>query len=393
MRMVSFPAAVATLILVPAGAQAQLNVTLFGNAGVQVESVKATGSVTPTGAASPSTDKPSRWRVTNVSSDLGIRATKPLGNTGLTGIAQYITLVNVDNANGGTASGIWGSAKDTFVGVSHASAGTLKLGRVTGAARWIAGTADFSPIASGPQDDQAPIAGFSGLAAPAFNIRMDNTVGFETVSFSGFSARAYYGANEGKSNSTVNPALNDSIVSLGLNYVIGPADVRLAYEVRNDKGTLNASTANDTKDTDLRVGMRYTLPTNTVVGVLFDRMKLRDNTATAATATNRRELERKGWLLGARHPFGDHAIYTGFGKAGNLSGLLASGARFDGSQTGVKQFVLGYTYTIDKGFLVETYFSQVANEKRAKYDFDSAGITPGTGAKLTAFGAGLRYSF
>lgn len=168
------------------------------------------------------------------------------------------------------------------------------------------------------------------------------------------------------------PSLNDAVTSLGASYVIGPVDLRASYEQRNDKGTLNASTANDTKDRDTRLGVRYTLPTSTVLALAYDSMKLSDSTATG---TAKRSLERKGWVLGARQPFGAHTVYGGFGKAGDITGVLA------------------YTYNFNKEFLFETYFSQISNEKRAKYDYDSGGISPGTGAKLTALGAGLRYSF
>src|SRR5207247_162776 len=50
-------------------------VTLFGTADGQVESMKAEGST-----AGGTSDKPARWRVSNVSSDFGIKTTIDLGH-------------------------------------------------------------------------------------------------------------------------------------------------------------------------------------------------------------------------------------------------------------------------------------------------------------------------
>ncbi len=385
------PLLISLAALAPVCAHAQSSVVLYGTAHGQFESIKATDSVTATGAASPLTDKPARTRLSNVSSELGVKGTLDLGN-GIQGLAQYTTGVNVDNANGGTSSGIWASAKDVFVGVGFKDVGTVKLGRMTAAARWISGTADYSASGAGPQDDQAALTGFSGLASPQFNTRMDNTLGFESAKFGGFSLRAYYGANEGKSNSAVatGAKLNDSSVSLLARYEIGPVDLRAAYELRNDKQTLNASTANDTKDKSLRFGLRLKASDSTSVSVAYDRMTLSDD---SATGTARRELERNGWVVGARQAFGPHAVFGGFGKASDVKGVLANGGAFDGSNTGMKNYVIGYTYNFNKDFMFEGFVAQLKNEKRAKYDFDSGGISPGTGAKLFAVGGGLRYSF
>jgi predicted porin len=370
-------------------AQAQTSVTLFGTAHAQLESVSANNANTTTA------DKPSRSRLSNVSSELGVRASIGLGE-GITGVATYVTGVNIDSANNSTAGGIWSSAKDVFVGVSFKDIGTLKLGRMTAAARWITGAVDYSASNAGPQDVQAALTGISGQAAPFFNVRLDNALGFESARWAGFSVRAYYGANEAKSNATVatGARLDDSSYSLGARYEGGPVDLRLAFEVRNDKQTLNASTNNDTKDQDLRLALRYQVLPGTSVALALDRMTLTDTTVTgSSTNTAKRELKKTGWAVAARQAFGPHAVFAGFGKAGALSGQLANGAAFDGSFTSAKNAVLGYTFQFNKEFLVEAYATQLSNQYRARYDFDSGGIGPGTGARLRAFGAGLRYAF
>jgi len=392
----SWPAVLGSMfVLVHGGAMAQAEAdappkssfTIFGTADVQLENVRTSGST------DPATDKPARNRLSNVSSDLGFKGYTTFAS-GMTAQFQYVTGVNVDNSSGNTSGGMWANAKDVFVGLGVPNVGTLKLGRLTGAARWNAGTADFSPAGAGPQDDQAMISLASGQTAsgPLFNVRLDNAVGFESAAWKGLSVRAYYSANEGRSNATVatGAKLSDSSYSLGAQYVIGNLDARVSFERRNDKGTLNNSTTNDTIDKDYRLGIRYTVLPGTQVALGVDHMSFADNTATGTAKTG---LHRRGWVLGARHQTGAHVVYGGFGKAGNVACSLANGAACNGEETGARQFVVAYNYVASKELLWEVHLSQVANQTRAKYDFDSGGLSPGVGAKLTSIGAGVRYSF
>jgi predicted porin len=167
----------------PAFSQAQVSVTLFGTAYGQFENVSVSGSV------NPAQDKPSRWRLSSVSSDFGVKGSIPL-TEGVTGIALYSTGVNVDMStkedNSGkempkdAPGGLWSTPKDVYVGLSIANVGTIKLGRLTGAARWISGTPDFSPSGAGPQDNQMALSGAGGQtgASTKFNARIDNALGF-----------------------------------------------------------------------------------------------------------------------------------------------------------------------------------------------------------------------
>jgi predicted porin len=361
---------------------------IYGAANAQFEFISTSG-----GAVSGD-NKPMRQRLSNVSSDIGFKRQFTLGD-GYAALFQYQTGINVDNSSGGTGAGMIGSAKDVFVGVSKEGVGTLKLGRLTGAARWNSGTADFSPAGAGPQDNQTVLASVSGksAASPAFNVRIDNAVGFESASWGGFSVRAYYGANEGKSNEAVAAGaskLDDNIYSLGLRYASGPMDLRFSAEQRNDKGTLNNTTNRTTTDTDYRVGIRYAVTPNTTVAFGWDSMELNDGASTGAVMSN---LKREGMVISAKHTMGKHAIYGSFGVADNLKCTMANKSLCDGSSTGAQQVVLAYNYRFNKQMLAEAFVSQVNNQSRAKYDFDSGGISPGTGAALTAIGFGLRVEF
>jgi predicted porin len=370
-----------------AQAQSGLQTTLYGVADAQFEYVDAVG------AAVPAQDKPGRFRLSNVSSELGVKASLPLGR-GMTGLAQYTTGISIDNANGNTSGGMIGSAKDVFVGIAFDGIGTVKLGRMTAAARWNSGTADFSPMGAGLQDNQGMLSGASGQSAagPQFNVRFDNTLGFESARFHGLSARAYFSANENKSaaGTAASPHLDDKSYSLGLQYVNGPFDVRLSHEVRYDKGTLNNSTDRNTSDRDFRFGVRYALSSATTLALGYDRMRLAD---PGATGTAKTMLRKSGVVFGAKHVFGDHVLYGGYGVGSDVKCSYGNGTFCNGADTGARNGVIAYQYLFDKQLMLEAFAAIVKNEARGKYDFDSGGIGPATGAKSRVIGSGLRYAF
>lgn len=360
---------------------AKTDLQIFGTAHLQFETVEATQ------ATAPGDNKQARQRVSNVSSDLGFKKLFDLGD-GLNAQVQYASGLNPD-----AGTGIFGSNKDIFVGLGKTGVGTLKLGRLTGAARWSSGTADFSAAGAGSQDNQAMLTMAAGLSGsnPQFNSRIDNAVGFESESFNGFSVRAYYGANEGKSNDGVAGAyLNDSTLSVGGQYLDKGWDVRLSVEQRYDKGTLNATTNRNTTDFDYRFGIRYALTPSTTIAYGMDSMNLTDS---GATGTARKSLSRTGWVSSIRYVNGKNTYFGSYGSANDITCELGNNTACDGSDTAGNQVVFGYQYQINKQVMFEGFLSQVRNKSRAKYDFDGAAISPGAGATLTAIGAGIRASF
>ncbi len=81
-------------------------------------------------------------RVSQNSSYIGFKGSEDLGN-GLKALFQYETTVNFDSGTG------FGGSRDSFVGLSHANAGTVVLGNLTGPTRALGAALDVNPGATG----------------------------------------------------------------------------------------------------------------------------------------------------------------------------------------------------------------------------------------------------
>jgi predicted porin len=387
---------------VPVPVPVNSNVDIYGAADLTVDNVKAEGSSITTGTP----DKPARWRLDSNSSHLGFRGSVGL-MPNLRGIFQYETTVSADqsatapSAGAGAASGIFSSARDSFVGVAFNNVGAVKLGILSASGRWINGIGDYSPGWTGINDDQGITAHTGGTTGKdaAFNTRLNNTVAFESAPFAGFAARAFYGAGENKTNNGVSPELDDKTYSLGLgwlgNVLDASVEVRYAYEQRNDIGTLNNTTANKTRDTMNRFGVQVSLPSRTYFGVLFDAKEFKDFTAN--TVATKSKLNLKSWQAGAKQEFGDHQVYVGYSQSvGDMKCTLGNGVECGSaitSNTKGKQFVLGYNYIFSKELMLKVFYSKVTNEANVRYDYDIGGISPALGADPIGFGIGFRYMF
>lgn len=390
---------ISLLIVGPSAVLAQTNANLeiYGTADLTTERVSAEGSSVTTGTP----NKPARVRVSSNSSLLGFRGATDISKD-LKGIFQLETSVTASSsgtapaAGSGAASGLFSSARDTYVGASLANVGTLKLGILSAAGRWVNGIGDYSPGYTGINANQGITAHNGGATGKDafFNGRLNNALGFESASWGGFNVRGYYGAGQNTSNSGVTPELADKTYSLGLGWKRDFIELRYAQEVRNDMGTLNNTTANDTKDTMQRFGVAITLPSKTSFGVLVDSKEFEDSTANTAATKSR--LKRESWQVGVKQEFGRHQVYAGYGQGSDITCTLGNGVGCSSAttnNTGGNQVILGYNYVYSPELMLIGYFSKVTNQANARYDYDVSGISPALGASPTGYGIGLRYTF
>lgn len=279
--------------------------------------------------------------------------------------------------------------------------GTVKAGVLSGAGRWVNGIGDYSPGFTGINANQGITAHTGGTTGKdaLFNTRLNSALGFESESWGGFNARAYYGSGVNKTNDNTSPSLEDNTYSLGLGWKSDIVELRYALEVRNDTGVLNGTanttnTTNSTKDTMQRFGVAVTLPSKTSFGVLIDAKKFEDS--TASTAGTKSLLNVSAWQVGVKQEFGSHQVYAGYGQSSDITCTLGNGVactQATTDNTSGRQMVLGYNYVYSPALMFIGYYSRVINQANAKYDFDISGISPAFGASPTGIGFGLRYTF
>jgi predicted porin len=387
--------ALAVAGLVSGAAFAQSNVTIYGTMDGTYDSVKATGSTSGGG------NLDTRGRATMNSSFIGFKGSESLGN-GLTAVFQIETGVG-ENAAGGTNStggGTYGWAnRDTMIAIAGGF-GTVALGNLTGPARWLGAQMDVNSGATGIGANTALIGKLGGgSGAGYFDQRFANAIAYISPSFSGFSGVVAYVPNENRTTSTTatGSATNTSGWTAKLAYVQGPITAAYAWTKIKDTGTAGFGPlttglggATITSATDNRVGGKFDFGMGTV-GLMYDQVK--------ADLVGGLNVKQNVWYLPVTFNVGGGKIIAQYGQTGNVSGSAVDGANLDMK---AKHFEVGYEYSLSKRTIVKALYSQITNNRDARYDFlygASAPNTTGVGSGVAAgadpkgFSVGLRHSF
>ncbi len=387
--------ALAVAGLMSGAAFAQTNVTVYGAADVTFDNVKSTGATTA------SQNMPSRNRVSGNSSLLGFKGTEDLGG-GLKAVFQFEGGVAND------AAGAFNFNRDTFVGLSGGF-GTVAAGILTGPTRGLGAAMDPFVGATGITSNTGLIGKMGGAGTSIFDTRWDNAVAYISPSMSGLTVTAAYVANENKSRDGATAAfapaagaatcvsvgqnplnvvcsipnsnaaqLNTRGYDIGARYANGPILAGLTY---------NKVSVGDTtgiEGSDLRAAFRYDFGMGTV-GLMLDRVKWSDNVGSE---------KRNAWFIPVTfNVTGNGKIVAQYGKAGDISGT---------SNTGAKQFAVGYEHSLSKRTTLKAVWSQISNEADANYDFglnpvNAASASNVFGGRLGAdpkgFQVGVRHSF
>ena len=402
-------------------------VQIYGTLNVDVESVDAHGA-TAAGALPPGAlgnaptgiDVPRRTRVTSNSSNLGVRGRESLGS-GLAVFFQVESAVNVDGggsniASRNTAAGVdgpWGSFRlgqwDTpykslsgavdpmyFTGITYTGAiiGTPGFG--------VGPTTASTPATSG--DGKSFAAGSNA----SFERRQGNSVQYWLPTLAGVTAKLGYSVNEAKTSSSasltqVDPRIYDASVEYGR----GPLYLAYAYEQHDDYFGLDAlvpssqaapvaagagaSASSRDRGHKLIARVKWS---GTTLGLLAERLAYEKRQGNAAPGAFSR-YERDAFAL---------TLLQKVGAAGAVRGLVGKASkgrceRFDGSACdtnglGARQVSLGYSYTFSPRTDVYAFYTRVANDSRATYQFaNSAGIGAAAGSTSVGYLLGMRHTF
>lgn len=434
-------AAVASVFAMPVSALADSgNVTIYGTFNSDVEAVRASGASPAAalpagklGAAQTGIDVPGRSRVTSNSSNIGFRGVEDLGG-GLKAHFQIESAIGFDNqatfgsnTASGTAVGGGLATRNTNLGLSG-SWGTVFGGQwdtpykvlsgavdpmyftgiaYTGA---IIGTPGFGvgPVTSGNVTVSADGKTLANPVNASFERRQGNSLQYWTPAFNGLSARAMYSFNEGRtSNSSSLTRINPAIWGLNVAYEKGPLYLAYGHELHKDYFGLGAiapaaqavtvaavagSPAASSRDTGNKFVARYGFG-NTLLGLIYERLEYKQDNSSAPI-TNFRSYDRDAYALTATHQVGPGTVRALYGRARSGSCDLVGGGACSTSGLGAKQYTLGYSYGLSKRTDLYGFYTRVANESGATYQFaNAAGIGAAAGAASSGFALGMRHTF
>lgn len=329
-------AAVSTLAA--GSALAQSSVTIYGRLNETVERQKD-GSDSTTA-------------VVNNASRIGFKGTEDLGG----GLKAFFLIEHGFNADDGRQSSgaFWG--RESNVGLTHATLGTLRLGNMGPTAAYFA-TADY--ISMHNHD--------TGTSSDAFYLYPGdarNTVAYKTPNFAGVEAEFQLGLREGGA-----PGGNVSNTqTLAVNYVGGPLHLGFGYV--NGPLTFDGTTYSDSREIGLRALVELGAFT---FGTYYARNDLEDVGVDA---------KRDTFRVSGMFTTGPLELHANVGFAGKFK---VNGASEDG--TDAKQFTLGANYNLSKRTKVYGFYTKVDNKANAAYSVSA------DGNDFQSFAVGIRHNF
>jgi predicted porin len=402
---------------------AQSNVTIYGTIHNNFDIINVSG-----GAAGANT--PRFNRISSTSSLLGFKGAEKLAPD-TTAIFQYEVSMNADG--GGTS--LFGTTRNSFVGLANNGWGTVKLGNFEGPTRAFESAIDISVNGYGPGTNggidsaravigkmggllkgssgtlgtqSAPSTTRSASTASPFDIYYANAISWASPKFSGFQAVALYAANENKDELAAT-RINTSIYDLGLIYDNGPlllsltnASIRLKNQDDGSVGTsLSERWGDNFRSTETRLGARYKFA-QASIGFLWTRNRTEADANTLAgrvAATNGLDLKQNVWgINGTYNVTGNGRIVAQYFQARDITGSLGNGTK-PLNDTGATFYTFGYEHSLSKRTLLRAVYAHLKNDTNAGtwnggYDFGNVGSgLAGPGITISGLQMGLRHTF
>lgn len=347
--------AIALAAAAAANAQAANGITLYGVVDAYVQAADGAGNLARVQSGGLS------------GSRFGLKGSEDLGN-GLRGIFTIESGINLDDGTSGQGA-FWG--RQAFVGLASPY-GQLTLGRQYGSV--FALSSDFSEFSNGPIGaSTAVIGGFGGYEPVRGSAntatgnggptRVNNSIKYETPSFSGFKAGALVGLGEvaGGTTKTRVADVYGRYSAGGLDAMVSLVDDRAAA-TDLDVRTISAAAA-------------YTFGAARVMGGAI--------TVNDRSAAN---VDGEGYWIGGDYRMGLHLL-----KAQYLVNQVKDG---DGETQAIGA---GYQYDLSKRTNLYTSLTHFKNEGAGYADRWAtgvpAGLTDADNRDITEFAAGIRHTF
>lgn len=355
---------------------AQSNVTISGAIEAQFENISAKGA-TAAGA-----DLTTRKRVTDNTSWLRFSGSENLGN-GMAAFFQVESDLGIDVNGGSAVSGGAGGFGNRNSGVGlKGGFGTVLMGHWDAQYQaQLEGGVDFGSSGALPHSANSMNL-TSEINGTLVGGRLNNVVAYITPDFNGLSARLAWTAST--ENSTAGLTQKSSGLNLFVKYANGPINAFYAYLKAKDQTDGTGVVGVTTDDvTGNKLGVAYTFPMGLKLGVVWDKSKADDVVGTKLA-------ERTAWSIPVSYKTGAHGIHFAYAKAGDVKTAAGSVAN-----TGAKNLILGYTYSLSKRTQVGVSYSKITNESAATYGFwtRGQGIAIPAGADPTSFTMGINHAF
>jgi predicted porin len=355
-----------------ASSAAMADVSIYGQANVSYDVIKNDVNRDSTGVGSNA-------------SRIGFKGSEDLGG-GLSAIWQIENQIAIGAGQGGTdspGSDTRIAFRDTFAGLKYDQAGTVRLGRFD--TPYKLSTRDMDMF-------QNTIADNRSLMGIGHDVRTSNTVGFNTLNYSGFSlAGSYFGDQGGTApgkNSFMSPnnSLNHTNEGGSLAAMYGngqtPFYGALAYQsISNGPGQLDlpsfGAAGYSTRAWKGAVGYATTLfALNGVYEKINNKIGSGDS---------------KAWYLSGKYNMTSaDALKLAYAKVDSDAGNT--------SNTGAKQYTFGYDHKMSARSTLYALYSKLKNDGNANYQlgWNSEGTSISNTAKggdADTFSVGMKHSF
>ena len=374
------------------------NVNIYGVASLSYDA-------TSTGSSAAGVASTNQSKVSSNSSRIGFKGSEDLGG-GTSAIWQIESLIGMDgtqnaaqsiaavtsatiSATGAPAqtvaaqnNNVLGS-RNTFVGLSGESWGTVLLGRND--TPYKTSTRRLDLFADTIADNRTLMGRGAGLG---FDNRNANVVQYDSPNLSGFKISAQYTA--GAEAATASGAVKGQTTSLAGMYEAGPAYVTLAYQTNNfgSAGTGDlAGTAASANQSERawKLGGSYSMDAFQVNAVY-------EQTTDGLNAGAAVGDHKAYYLAGKFNVSGNDAVKLAYTKSKEVGSPATA-------NTGANQVAIGYDHSMSKRTTVYALYTRLSNDTAAAYSLSSAAVATGAvapsgaDADPTAFSIGIKHTF
>ncbi|MEQ1582772.1 MAG: porin [Candidatus Nitrotoga sp.] len=309
-------------------------------------------------------------------SRFGLKGSEDLGG-GLSAIWQIENQIAIGAGLGGTenpGSNTSIAFRDTFAGLKSDTAGTVRLGRFD---------TPYKLATRGMDMFHNTLADNRSLMGLGHDVRASNSVGFNSLNYSGFSAAASYFGDQGgtapgfntPTSGTANTLFNTNEgFSIAGMYDAGPYHATAAYQ------TISNGLSNTNISTDAwKIGGGYSVDAFALNGV-YERISNRNGSGDASA-----------WYLSGKYNLtSTDALKLAYTDVNNHVNEAAN--------SGAKQYSVGYDHKMSNRTTLYALYTKLDNDQNGNYllGWNSASTSvsnAGIGQSPSAFSAGMKHSF